>query len=76
VKTLNVHAAKTQLSAVLAEIEKSGESVLICRNGRPVADLVPHRVSDRLRPHPVMRKIRIGYDPLEPMDAGEWPEEA
>lgn len=53
---INVHAAKTQLSAV-AEIEKSGESVLICRNGRPVADLVPHRVSDRLRPHPVMRKI-------------------
>lgn len=73
-KTLNVHAAKTQLSAVLAEIEKSGESVLICRNGRPVADLVPHCVVDRLSPHPVMRKIRIGYDPLEPMSAGEWPE--
>ncbi|OQW96323.1 MAG: prevent-host-death protein [Verrucomicrobia bacterium A1] len=73
-KTLNVHEAKTHLSAVLAEIEKSGEAVRICRSGRPVADLVPHRVVDRLRPHPVMRKIRIGYDPLAPMSAEEWPE--
>ena len=75
VKTLNVHEAKTQFSAVLAGIEKTGETVLICRNGRPVADLVPHRIPDRLQPHPVMRAIRIDYDPLEPMSPEEWPEE-
>jgi antitoxin (DNA-binding transcriptional repressor) of toxin-antitoxin stability system len=35
--------ALTKLSARLAEIEKTGENVLICRHGKPVAELVPHR---------------------------------
>ena len=60
-KIVNIHEAKTQLSALLAEVEKTGEKVLICRHGKPVADLVPHRKRNRLEPHPVMRKIRINY---------------
>ena len=45
------------LSALLAEVEATGEKVLICRHGKPAADLVPHRKHSRLEPHPVMRKI-------------------
>jgi prevent-host-death family protein len=74
-KTLNTHQAKTHLSAVLAEVEQRGETFLICRNGRPVADLVPHRKRDRLAPDPVMSKITIQYDPTEPLTEAEWPEE-
>jgi prevent-host-death family protein len=37
---VNVHAAKTQLSQLLALVEQ-GEEVVIARNGRPVARLVP-----------------------------------
>lgn len=73
-KTVNIHEAKTRFSALLAEIEKSGEEILICRNGKPVADLVPHRDHDRLTPHPVMKKIRIAYDVTEPLSDDEWPE--
>ncbi len=73
-KKLNVHEAKTHLSAVLADVE-AGESFLICRGGRPVADLVPHQKRDRLTPHPIMGKITVQYDPTEPMTADEWPEE-
>ena len=40
-KTLNVHEAKTRLSAVLAEVSEKGQRFLICRNGEPVADLIP-----------------------------------
>lgn len=40
VKTVNVHQAKTTLSALLAEIER-GDEVVIARNGTPVAKLVP-----------------------------------
>jgi antitoxin (DNA-binding transcriptional repressor) of toxin-antitoxin stability system len=72
-KTLNVHEAKTRLSAVLADVEEKGETFLICRNGHPVADLVPHSKKSRLKPHPALRRIRIRYDATEPLTADEWP---
>ena len=37
-KTVNIHEAKTTLSALLAEVER-GEEVLIARNGKPIARL-------------------------------------
>lgn len=73
-KIVNVHEAKTKLSALLAEIERTGEKVLICRNGKPIADLLPHRKRNRLEPHPLMGQIRINYDPVEPLSEDEWPE--
>ena len=72
-KKVNVHEAKTNLSALLAEVEKKGERVFICRNGKPVADLSPHERPNRLEPHPVMSAIRIKYDPTEPLSDDEWP---
>ena len=74
-KALNVHEAKTRLSAVLSEVAEKGEKYLICRNGKPVADLVPHVQKSRLAPHPVLSRIRIKYDPIEPLSPDEWPEE-
>jgi prevent-host-death family protein len=45
-KIVNVHEAKTTLSALLSEVEQ-GREVTIARNGMPVAKLVrvnaPHR---------------------------------
>ncbi len=37
-KTVNVHEAKTTLSRLLDEVER-GETVVIARNGRPIAEL-------------------------------------
>ena len=74
-KTLNVHEAKTKLSAVLAAVEEKGEKYLICRNGQPVADLVPHIRKSRLIPHPVLSRLRIKYDVIEPLSTEEWAEE-
>jgi len=37
---VNVHEAKTQLSRLLARVE-AGEEIVIARNGKPVARLVP-----------------------------------
>lgn len=75
-KAVNVHEAKTNFSALLVEIEENGTEIVICRNGKPVADLVPHCRPERLRPHPIMKKIEIHYDETEPLDDGEWPERA
>jgi len=72
-KTVNVHEAKTNFSSLLATVEGSSESFVICRNGQPVADLVPHRRASRIKPHPVLSKIKINYDPTEPLSENEWP---
>ena len=75
-KTVNVHEAKTNFSKLLAKLEADSETIVICRNGEPVADLVPHKRVNRVKTHPVLSKIKIGYDPVEPLSADEWPEEA
>jgi prevent-host-death family protein len=71
---LNIHEAKTRLSALLAAVEQDGESFLICRNGKPVAELVPHKKQSRLEDHPVLSNIRIHYDPTEDLSGEEWGE--
>ena len=75
-KTVNVHEAKTNFSSLLAKVESDSETIVICRNGEPVADLVPHRRPNRIKAHPALSEIKIGYDPVEPLSADEWPEAA
>jgi prevent-host-death family protein len=46
---VNIHAAKTRLSRLVARVEK-GERIVIARNGKPVAQLVPTPKRKRLLP--------------------------
>ncbi|HXU31292.1 MAG TPA: type II toxin-antitoxin system prevent-host-death family antitoxin, partial [Thermoanaerobaculia bacterium] len=39
--TVNTHEAGSELSSLLARVEEQGETILICRNGKPVAELRP-----------------------------------
>lgn len=75
-KTVNVHEAKTNFSSLLAKLEADSETIVICRNGEPVADLVPHQRTSRIKKHPALARIKISYDPLEPLAGDEWPEAA
>lgn len=43
--TVNIHAAKTQLSR-LVDAAAAGEEIIIARAGRPVARLVPFQQSE------------------------------
>jgi prevent-host-death family protein len=72
-RVVNVHEAKTQFSKLLAAVEKKKHPIVICRNGEPVAQLVPHRHRDRTKPHPTLSRIQIDYDPVEPLSEEEWP---
>ncbi|MBI2947841.1 MAG: type II toxin-antitoxin system prevent-host-death family antitoxin [Verrucomicrobia bacterium] len=72
-KTVNVHEAKTNFSSLLARVEDKNEAIVICRNGEPVADLVPHKPPNRSKPHPALSKITLSYDPTETLAADEWP---
>jgi len=73
-RQLNVHEAKTNLSAVLMAVEKEGEEFLICRNGKPIAELVPHRKTNRLAYHPLLSDVQVDYDPVEDVSDEEWGE--
>jgi prevent-host-death family protein len=39
-KIINIHAAKTHLSSLVAEVE-AGEEIIIAKAGKPVARLMP-----------------------------------
>jgi len=75
-KTLNIHEPKTHLSTLLKEIEATGETVVICRNGKPIADLTSHKATNRLSLHPALSKIEINYDPTEAASEDDWPASA
>lgn len=74
-KTLSVQNINTEIFSMLIEIEKTGERIVICRDGQPIADLIPHHRKRRIDPHPLIRQIAINYDPTEPLAAEEWLEE-
>ncbi|HEX2592134.1 MAG TPA: type II toxin-antitoxin system prevent-host-death family antitoxin [Rhizomicrobium sp.] len=71
-KTVTIHAAKTQLSKLLAEVE-AGEEIVVARGKEPIAKLVPfrapaakQRVAGRLK-----GKISIGPEFFEPLPEEE-----
>ena len=49
---ISVFDAKNKLSGLLADVEKNGISYLICRNGKPIAEIVSHKAKDRLKGYP------------------------
>jgi prevent-host-death family protein len=68
---VNVHEAKTHLSDLLQRVER-GEEFLICRNGDPIADLVPHRRSSRLKVDPFLSQLVVRGDLTKPVSEGAW----
>jgi len=75
-QTVNLYEAKTHLSRLVAAVEEHGETVVLCRNGRPVADLVPHRrQAGRLEVDPSLAGAHFLGDPVAPLPVEDWPEE-
>ncbi len=61
-EVVNVHQAKTHLSRML-ERASQGEEIVIAKNGRPIAKLVPYRAEPR-QPGRLKDQIRLreGFD--------------
>ncbi len=71
---INVHEAKTRLSALLASVEKKGELVRICRDGVPVAELrAVKRLRNPLKTNPKLR-VHFKADPMLPLEDEDWPQ--
>ena len=64
---VNVHEAKTHLSRLLEEVE-AGEEVIIARNGKAIARLLPIALEPR-RPGRLKGKLRLRKDFDAPLPA-------
>lgn len=79
--TANMHEAKSRLSQLVKAVEERGETVILCRNGKEIAEIIRRRTPRakavrRLVPDPALRvTFAPGYDPTEPASEDEWPEE-
>jgi len=71
---INIYEAKAKLSNLIAEVEKTNRPITICRNGRPVADLVVHKPqTPPLKRNPLLKGAKFVGDPLAGVDEADWP---
>jgi prevent-host-death family protein len=75
--TANMHEAKTRLSQLVKAVEERGETVILQRNGKPVARIVAAEeapIRRDLTPDPRFAvQLAPDYDPAEPLSDEEWP---
>ena len=74
---VNMHEAKTRFSKLIRSIEKDGETILICRHGHPVAEIraLESASGSRLPGPDKQLAASIHYDPAEPLDEADLPED-
>jgi prevent-host-death family protein len=73
---VNVHQAKSQLSRLL-ELVEGGETVIIARNGHPVAELIPARRKPGFpfgiaREEPLVAAGDDWWQPMQDEEAEDW----
>jgi prevent-host-death family protein len=66
---LNIYEAKTRLSALVEEAA-AGAEIIIAKNGRPRAKLVPIRDAVRRKPGRAKGKIQVADDFDAPLPHG------
>ena len=73
---VSVYDAKARLSKLISQVERTGQPITVCRNGKPVVDLVAHRrVIDPLAGDPALQGAVFHGDPCAPVDDQDWPAE-
>ena len=73
---VTVHEAKTNLSKLLAEVQR-GEEVVIARGREPVARLVPFEARRPRRPGALQGRIALTpafFEPLPAEEVAAWGE--
>jgi prevent-host-death family protein len=70
-RTIKASEFKAKCLALIDEVAKSGDPLVITKNGKPMADLVPHRLSLRSPLGIWKGNIAIKGDIISPIDV-EW----
>lgn len=63
---------KAKCLGLMDEVARTGQSVVITKNGKPVAELVPHRAREKKSPFGIWKgRVKITGDIISPIDV-EW----
>ncbi len=62
---------KTKCRALIDEVARTGTAVIITKNGKPVAELVPHRPRKQSARGILKDELFVTGDIIAPIDA-EW----
>ena len=78
--TVNRYEATARLSELVRAVEERNETVVLCRDGKEVAEIrrrVKRLAPRDLTPDPCFRvEFAAGYDSTEPLPDDEWPDSA
>lgn len=71
VRTIKASEFKAKCLALMDEVERTGEPVLVTKNGRPVAELRPYSGPAKRGLGVLKDRIRITGDIISPIDV-KW----
>ncbi len=71
--TIQASEFKAKCLALMDEVARTGRTIVVTKNGRPIAELQPHR-PPRAKSIIGLQKDRIAIkgDIVSPLDAGLW----
>lgn len=76
---IDTDEAPTGWFTLMAAVADQGETVIICRGGKPVAEIRGTAVGSDDAPNPLQMHPELAgkilYDPTEPATEDEWPSE-
>ena len=71
--TVQASEFKANCLALIDQVARTGETILVTKNGKPVAELRPHRLPRTKSPFGLHKgTARILGDIIEPIDTGLW----
>jgi prevent-host-death family protein len=71
-KQIKASEFKAKCLALIDEVAATGEPIVVTKNGKPLAELVPHRPPSKKSPFGIWKgKVEITGDIISPIDV-EW----
>jgi prevent-host-death family protein len=70
-ETIKASEFKAKCLAIMDEVARSGKTVVITKNGKPIAELIPHRSKMRNARGILKGELIIKGDIISPLDV-EW----
>lgn len=59
---VNMHDAKTNFSKYIQDVVTKHEKVIVCRNGKPVAQITEFKEKPKIKPGLMKGKVKLAKD--------------
>jgi prevent-host-death family protein len=71
-KIVKASEFKAKCLALIDEVASTGETVIVTKNGKPLAELVPHKRAGKPSPFGILKdELKVTGDIISPIDV-EW----